>query len=101
MHTPGPWTCDKYDTKHGFPARQLVFGGGSLLAEVCGNGKGSSGDNANLITTAPELLAALKRAVPWLGRLIADGGHLNSVAPNDAIGALAQAEAAIAKADSK
>lgn len=38
---------------------------------------------------------ALRRAVPWLGRMIADGGHLNAVAPNDAVGALAQAEAAI------
>lgn len=43
-------------------------------------------------------LAALRRAIPWLGKLIADGGHLNSVAPNDAIGALQQAEAALALA---
>ena len=47
---------------------------------------------------ADELLAALQRALPWLGKLIADGGHLNSVAPNDAVGAMQQAEAAIKKA---
>jgi len=41
------------------------------------------------------LRAAVSRAIPWLGKLIADGGHLNSVAPNDAIGALQQMEAAI------
>lgn len=39
--------------------------------------------------------AALRRVIPWLGRLIADGGHLASCAPNDAVGALQQAEAAI------
>lgn len=41
------------------------------------------------------LRAALKRAIPWLGRMIADGGHLNSILPNDCVGALDQAEAAI------
>lgn len=45
------------------------------------------------------LLAALKRATPWIGKLIADGGHLHSVAPNDAIGALQQMEAAIKQAE--
>jgi hypothetical protein len=40
---------------------------------------------------------ALKRSVPWLGKLIADGGHLESVAFCDAVGALQQAEAAIAQ----
>lgn len=40
-----------------------------------------------------DLEAALRRAVPWLGKLIADGAHMNAVAPNDAVGALQQAEA--------
>lgn len=39
--------------------------------------------------------SALKRAVPWLGKLIADRGHLAAVCPNDAVGALQQAEAAL------
>lgn len=38
------------------------------------------------------LLAALQRALPWLGRLI------HAVAPQGAIGAMRQAEAAIKKA---
>lgn len=54
----------------------------------------------DIADASPKILAALKRAVPWLGRMIADGGHLETVAPNDAIGALAQAEAAIAEAES-
>lgn len=54
--------------------------------------------NARLIAAAPDMLTALKRAAPWLGKLIADGGHMHSVAPNDAIGTLERVEAAIAKA---
>lgn len=40
-------------------------------------------------------VAALARCVPWMGKLIADEAHLNAVAPQDAVGALAQAEAAL------
>lgn len=49
-------------------------------------------------TFPDEPLAALMRVVPWLGKMIADGGHMTSVAPNDAIRSLQMAEAAIAKA---
>lgn len=45
-----------------------------------------------------ELVDALRRATPWLGKMIADGAHMNSVAPNDCIGALQQAEHALARA---
>jgi hypothetical protein len=45
-----------------------------------------------------ELLAALERAIPWLGKMIADGAHQNSVAPLDCERALAQAEAIASKA---
>jgi hypothetical protein len=41
------------------------------------------------------LRAALARALPWLGRMIVDGGHLACCAPNDAIGAMEQATAAL------
>lgn len=37
-------------------------------------------------------LAAVKRATPWLGKMIADKAHLNSVAPNDCVGAMHQCE---------
>ena len=43
-------------------------------------------------------VASLRRCTPWLGKLIASGGHLESVAPNDALGALAEAEDILAKA---
>lgn len=44
-----------------------------------------------------DLVAACKRALPWIGKMIADNGHLNSVLPNDCIGAMEQLEAALAK----
>jgi len=55
----------------------------------------------HLVIAAPEMLEALHRAVPWLGKLIADKGHLQSVLPNDAVRALQMAEAAIIKAEGK
>lgn len=44
-----------------------------------------------------ELVAACERALPWIGKMIADKAHLNSVAPNDCVGAMEQLEAALAK----
>jgi hypothetical protein len=50
---------------------------------------------------AEELASALRRVVPWLGRMIADGAHNNTVAPKDAVGALVQAEAVLEKLQKK
>jgi hypothetical protein len=44
------------------------------------------------------MLASMQRMVPWLGKLVAMGGHLDSVAPQDAVNALAEAEMILAKA---
>ena len=48
-----------------------------------------------------ELLAALKNAERWLGKMIADGGHNNSVAPQHCEQTLRQVSAAINKAEGK
>ena len=45
-----------------------------------------------------EMLEALERAAPWLGKLIANDGHLEAVMPNDAIRTLQMVEAALARA---
>lgn len=50
---------------------------------------------AALLALGVRPLAALKRAAPWLGKMIADGGHLRAVAPLDAENTLAQIEALI------
>lgn len=44
-----------------------------------------------------ELVSACKRALPWIGKMIADKAHLNSVLPNDCIGAMEQLEVALTK----
>ena len=56
--------------------------------------------NARLAAASPEMLHALKRALPWIGKMIADNAHMNSVAPNDCVGAMQEMEAAILKATS-
>ena len=46
-----------------------------------------------------EMLQALKRAAPWLGKMIADGGHQNAVLPRDCERTLEMVEAVIRKAE--
>ena len=51
-----------------------------------------------LFDTNVDLRTALKLCIPWLSRLIADGGHERCAAPQAAVNALAEARAAIAAA---
>lgn len=94
--TPGPWHVGH---KVPFMICAGERGNGPIVAECCAMEeitREQRDANARLMAQAPAMLAALRRAVPWLGRLIADGGHLRTVAPNDAIGALAEAESILA-----
>ncbi len=90
-HTPGPWWLQA--------GNGCVHVGGPTidkqiaLVTTC-DAVGVA--NARLISRAPEMLDALRRVVPWLGRMIANGGHLGSVGPNDCVEALRQAEDLIA-----
>jgi hypothetical protein len=100
-HTPGPW----YVVASGICASPTPQSGALYIAwhnvSSSYRDSGEQAANARLIAAAPAMLEALRRSVPWLGKLIADGGHLNSVAPNDAVGAMHQAEAAIAQAEGR
>jgi hypothetical protein len=46
-------------------------------------------------------LASVARMLPWLGKMIADGGHLQAVLPNDAEAAMRQAQALLDDARSR
>jgi hypothetical protein len=52
-------------------------------------GQAIIGDDPNA-----DLLLACKRAIPWMGKLIAEGVHKRAVMPNDAVRTLQMLEAA-------
>lgn len=86
-HTPGPWDVSAVDR------RTVVCGNGDAIADVH---KWRDTDDARLIAAAPDLLAALKLAIPDLYNYDSDRNYEGL--PNAAIEA---AEAAIAKAEGK
>jgi hypothetical protein len=91
-HTPGPWrTGDVFNTVFGPP-------NGNPSPAIVATVNKANKANARLIAAAPEMLEALTRAAPWLGKLIANNVHMDCVMPNDAIRTLDMIEAAIAKA---
>jgi hypothetical protein len=57
MHTKGPWGYD-YTKNYGF---EIMVDDGKI-ADVMTRGGGESLSNANLISSAPDLLEALKHA---------------------------------------
>lgn len=87
LNTTGPW--------------QVVTGPGNIYLIVGYRGKTilttSDKNVADLIVDAPDLLALVRRMYPWLGKMIADGGHKETVAPLDAENALKQADAMLTK----
>lgn len=92
--TPGPWAfCN--DTLCQATGSFLHLG---TFIESPGLGYTAEA-NKNLIAAAPEMAAALKRAAPWLARLITDGGHLECAAPGDAERTLQQIEDILKKLD--
>ena len=95
-HTRGPWS------RNIPPARKyaIVFAGRNAhIAQICSAGLEDSEIEANcdLIAAAPDMRDALARAAPWLGRLVADGGHLGCAAPNDAVATLRLIESLLEK----
>lgn len=100
-HTPGPWATDGRFIVQEVEGRSF-WPGQPFIADCAISGSykpdGTTAANARLIAAAPDLLEACKRALPWVCKMIADGGHKNSVAPNDCIGAMEQLGAAIDKA---
>ena len=94
-HTQGPWHFVDYFDNAQKPIDILDTDEGLIaLVQPCDDAV----SYARLIASAPDLLAALKQAEKWLGKMIADGGHLNTVAPRHAVNTLEGVTAAIQKA---
>lgn len=94
-HTPGPWTTAEYDDR-------LMING--VRGFVCTMDQPTGPEqqaNASLIAAAPDLLAALKNVVAD----ILDYERINNLAPSPGKKycwqSVAQADAAIAKAESR
>ena len=92
-HTAGPWELVKIKGGH-----QCVSKGRGVIVLQHDSSEEAQA-NARLIAMAPELLEAAERALPWLGKMIADGGHLGAVAPSACVKAMEALQAAIAKAE--
>ena len=99
-----PWTIQTLDTEHNgydwptFAIRDAQNHCLAVVGDVDRATADSNAANAKLMASAPDLLNALQRVIPWIGKLIADGGHQNAVAPHSCEGALALAEAAVKRA---
>ena len=102
-HTPGPWFAANGNQVHNIKTTFDKDGARTgntpdMIAEIeypYGNAAGQAA-NARLIAAAPDMLKEiqeLKRAlslcVPWLGKLIADGGHKDCVQPEQCVKVLA------------
>ena len=99
-HTKGPWrvkdSCSMEGPHVYGPVHPIDGGDYAPLAGYRGGALSMA--DARLIAAAPDLLEACEAALPWIGKMIADGAHMNSVAPNACVGAMQRLEAAIRKA---
>jgi len=102
MHTPGPWIASfDLNTHTGRESGWTVGPTGKEVAALNPTHATTAFEDAQLIAAAPDLLKAAERALPWLGKMLADKGHMHSVAPADCVGAAHDLHAAILKAAGK
>jgi len=106
-HTPGPWTIAPY---HSLGAEQdIIAPNGQRVCSVAGSKSFDEDTNewiepdAHLIAAAPDLLAALKAALPYLEHSVKfyryqQAGHEFWPNREEAEGNIRDGEAALAKA---
>jgi hypothetical protein len=96
--TPGPWRIGEYAVSDYCPT---IYGPDGFAICTMEQGNINIADiveaDARLIEAAPAMFKSLNRLIPWIGRMIADGAHKNTVAPLDCENGLAEAEALIKK----
>lgn len=71
-HTPGPWTTKTTGTIDGQPAQWDVIGAGGVVGDV----QSVNPADARLLASAPELLAALYDALPYVEDVLSDPAQL-------------------------
>lgn len=98
QHTPGPWRLVDRPSREGFSVNGPEY---VICPDVCAINLEQRQANAQLITAAPELLAALKALVPFMEMAFAAEGDTFGVRHNDANDALFAAESAIADAEGR
>ncbi len=101
-HTPGPWKLADRGGPRGGEYHLAVLGpSGTRIVTITYRSDAPTAGNANaaLIASAPDLLAALKAAEPWLGKACESGAFAHCALPLGGDRALDQLRAAIAKAE--
>ncbi len=84
-HTPGPWYFMTDSTAEYFAVYAKPQGGTKVICPV----KMADEANARLIAAAPDLLAACKAALDWVGL---DGDHISEPTRSTLLAAIAKAE---------
>jgi hypothetical protein len=94
-HTPGPWRADH-------EGGLIVLNGSHAysIRDICSDDRGWNAEDLDLLAAAPELLAALKRAISLLSYASQDGGIYGCNA-DEWFGMEASCRAAIAKAEGR
>ena len=102
-HTPGPWKAVGKVYVAGPTgasiARMIVMAGSSVQKD-CFNEETAQA-NARLIASAPELLTALKRTLPWLSKAYAEGINEQCAMPRDLPYCIEQVRQAINQVEGK
>ena len=99
--TPGPWVARISGNN------QQVMGANidseterteqGYLRGICFCSQHNCEANAQAIAAVPEMIEALRCAIPWLAKILADGTHLKCATPRDAEMAYERANNALRK----
>jgi hypothetical protein len=90
VHTPGPWRIEIFSRHGDLSSKTIIGSDGQGFASTCGLSDPLDTANANLIASAPELLAALKLWEHWYN--VDSTEELRDTARQMGLDAIAKAE---------